>query len=69
MEELVATLEAIREKEARQQKFMAAIQGIDLDGNQEEIQETNDIVDLSGWKADKEGFGIGQGLGYVVQGG
>lgn len=70
MEELVATFNAIREKEAREQKFSAAIQGIDIDENKtQEQQEEDDITKLKGWRADKEGFGIGMGLGYVVQGG
>lgn len=68
MEELIATLNAIREKENREHKFFAAIQGIDLD-EEPEAEPENDIADLKGWKAQKEGFGIGMGLGYVVQGG
>ena len=38
MPELTATLTAIRERENNHNKFLAAIQGIDLDGN--ESQET-----------------------------
>jgi len=36
MPELAATLKAMYDSERRRQKFMAAIQGIDLDGNEEE---------------------------------
>lgn len=59
---------AIHEKENRNNKFLAAIQGVDLDGDSKE-EPADDIADLKGWKADKEGFGIGRGLGYVSQGG
>lgn len=70
MEELVATLNALREKEVRNNKFLAALQGIDMDEDQkQEEEDENDITKLKGWRADKEGFGIGHGLGYVVQGG
>ena len=41
------------------------LQGVDLDEKADE--DVKDIVDLDGWKAQKEGFGIGLGLGYEVQ--
>ncbi|NDB81490.1 MAG: hypothetical protein EB127_01885 [Alphaproteobacteria bacterium] len=63
-------VKAIHEKENRNNKFLAAIQGIDVDADpKEKVEEDNDIANLKGWKAQKEGFGIGQGLGYVSQGG
>jgi hypothetical protein len=61
VEELIVTVNAIREKESRDRKFAAAIQGIDLDA--EEVVE--DITDLKGFAAAQEGFGIGFGLGYM----
>ena len=65
MEELVATINAMREKESREQKFMAALQGVDLDEEEESRKE--DVTSLVGGKAAKEGFGIGMGLGHIVQ--
>ena len=61
VEELIVTVNAIREKESRDRKFAAALQGIDLD----EEEELNDITDLKGLAAAQEGFGIGMGLGYI----
>lgn len=62
MDELLLTLKAIRDKDSQQRKFLAAIQGIDLEENEKE-----DIADLKGVHA-QDGFGIGMGLGYEVQG-
>lgn len=80
MPELTAILEAKRENDYNDKKFMAAIQGIDLDkqtGKQNEWEEmkarvfsggkakdANDITALQGANAQKAGFGIGMGLGY-----
>lgn len=61
VEELIVTVNAIREKESRDRKFSAALQGIDLD----EDEAVNDITDLKGLAAAQEGFGIGMGLGYM----
>jgi len=66
IEELLATLKAMHDKEDRQNKFMAALQGIELEEKEEE--QTADIADLKGWRANKDGFGIGMGLGHVVEG-
>jgi hypothetical protein len=78
--ELTATLEAKRENDYNEKKFLAAIQGIDLDkqnGKQNAWEEMkarvfsggktnnpNDIVAFQGATAQKAGFGIGMGLGY-----
>jgi hypothetical protein len=78
--ELVATIEAKRESDYNEKKFLAAIQGIDLDkqsGKKNEWEEMkarvfsggktsnpNDIVAYQGTNAQKAGFGIGMGLGY-----
>jgi hypothetical protein len=66
VEELIVTLNAIGEKEKREQRFYAALKGINLD---EEDPKEDDITSLKGWQADKEGFGIGMGLGHIVDGG
>lgn len=55
----------MRDKEHRHNKFLAAMQGVDLD----EQTVTRDITSLQGASAEKAGFGIGQGLGYEKIGG
>jgi hypothetical protein len=81
MPELTATLESKRELDYAEKKFIAAIQGVDLDkqSGQEDAWEemkarvfsggkaanSNDIVALQGMNAQKAGFGIGMGLDYV----
>jgi len=80
MPELSATLNAKREAEYSEKKFLAAIQGIDIDkqsGKKDEWEEmkarvfsggkakdANDITALQGVNARNAGFGIGMGLGY-----
>ena len=83
MPELIATLEISRELDYTEKKFLAAIQGVDLDGQtnknkgQKEWEDmkarvfsggktgdSNDIVALQGFAAQKAGFGIGHGLDY-----
>jgi len=80
MPELMATLESKRELDYQEKKFLAAIQGVDLDkdsGKQnawEEMkarvfsnggtEDPNDVVALQGANAQKAGFGIGMGLSY-----
>ena len=65
IEELLVTLDAIRKKNKADQKFLAALQGIDLD---EEISSSeDDIVKIKGFRAQQEGFGIGEGLGHIVE--
>ena len=63
MEEILATVKAIRDKSNQEREFQAAIQGVDLD--ESSISTTaRDITTLSGREAVKAGFGIGMGLGY-----
>lgn len=80
MPELTATLSAKREDEYNHKKFLAAMQGVDLDkesGKQNAWEEmkarvfsggkagnSNDVVALQGVNAQKAGFGIGMGLSY-----
>ena len=80
MPELTATLAAKREDDYNHKKFLAAMQGVDLDkqsGKQDAWEEmkarvfsggkatgANDVVALQGANAQKAGFGIGMGLSY-----
>jgi ABC-type iron transport system FetAB ATPase subunit len=64
MEELILTVKASRDKEDREKRFLAAINGVDLD----EQQEVGDISDLQGREAQREGFGINEGLGFMQMG-
>lgn len=80
MPELLKTLEVRRELDYTEKKFLAGIQGIDLDkqsGKQDAWEEMkarvfskgktsnpNDIVALQGQNAINAGFGIGMGLQY-----
>lgn len=59
------TLKASRKKEDEARKFLAGINGIDLQDNAEE-KEYSDIIDLNkSFQAEKEGFGTNEGLGFM----
>ena len=60
----MATLKAIREKDERDKRFFASLQGVDLESNSQP-EEVDDITTLTGYQASKEGFGLGMGLGYI----
>lgn len=64
IEELLATLNAVRKKDEADKRFLAALQGVDLD---ESSSEDEDITSIRGVRAKQDGFGIGLGLGYVVE--
>ena len=80
MPELAATLNAKRENDYNEKKFLAAIQGIDLDKqsgksnawedmkarvfSKGQATSANDVLSLQGVNAQKAGFGIGMGLTY-----
>ncbi len=80
MAELTETLNAKREAEYSDKKFMAAMQGVDLDKQSAQpdaweamkakafsggaTSDPNDILALQGANAQKAGFGIGMGLSY-----
>jgi hypothetical protein len=78
MPELVTTLSTQRDLDYQEKKFLAAIQGVDLDsqsGKEDAWEEmknrilykgkgSNDITTLTGRKAAQAGFGIGMGLDY-----
>ena len=62
IDELNAVLEASRGKEEREMKFMAAMNGVDLE---ESSKESEDVTTLQNPNlAAKEGFGAGEGLGF-----
>lgn len=81
MQELTKTLDAKREDDYNTKKFMAAIQGVDLDKNNDagnkwedmkakvfsKGKATNgkDVLALQGANAQRAGFGIGMGLSYT----
>lgn len=80
MSELFTTISSKRDLDYEEKKFLAAIQGVDLDkqsGKQNEWEEMkarvfsgggtsdpNDVLSLQGQNAAKAGFGIGMGLDY-----
>lgn len=64
IEELLKILDAARNKDLQDKKFMAQIQGIDLDKD----ESTEDLADLKGIHASQAGFGIGLGIGYSLEG-
>jgi hypothetical protein len=80
MPEIVATLKIKRDLDYSQKKFLAAMQGVDLDkasGKQDAWSEmkarvfsngkaanAKDVLALQGVNAQKAGFGIGLGLDY-----
>lgn len=61
LDELLATLNAYRDQKREEQKFLAALQGVDLSES-----TPADITHLSGYDAAQQGFGIGMGLGHSV---
>jgi hypothetical protein len=80
MSELTSILNVSREQDYQNKKFLAAMQGVDLDqssGKKNEWEEmkarvfsggqatdSNDILAYQGMNASKAGFGIGMGLDY-----
>jgi len=66
LEELMVTLNAARDREYRERKFLAAMQGVDLD---EANAEPGDVSSLMNARnAQSEGFGINEGLGFMQLG-
>ena len=69
MPELVAILEAKNNQDYEDRKFLAALQGVNIDESSSSENATsnpNDILALQGAAATRAGFGIGQGLDYEV---
>lgn len=69
----------MQKTESEKRKFLASIQGIELDGGEQEesksfedvrrkalgiTADATDVVSLQGQFASEAGFGIGAGLGY-----
>jgi hypothetical protein len=83
MPELIQTLKSMQKTESEKRKFLAGIQGVEL--NEEEVTNEgptfddikrralgidaskDDVVSLQGALAAESGFGIGAGLGYVKE--
>lgn len=79
MPELVQTFKSMQKTEEEKRKFLASLQGINLNSEEktegptfEDIQRkalkidasADDVVSLQGPLAAQQGFGIGAGLGY-----
>lgn len=82
MQELTSILVAKREKDYEDKKFLAAIQGVNLDSASNtdpqkkwedlkarafsggKVNDSNDILSLTGNTAKQKGFGIGRGLEF-----
>lgn len=69
----------MQKTESEKRKFLASIQGVELDGGEQEgnksfedvrrnalgiSADASDVVSLQGQFASEAGFGIGAGLGY-----
>ena len=83
MPEMVQTFKSMQKTESEKRKFLASIQGVDLDesSNNEEGSSfedvkrralginasANDVVSLQGSFASEAGFGIDAGLGYRIE--
>lgn len=59
MDEIMLLLKSLRDKVNDERRFLAAMQGIDLNEQQE------DVADFKDYQA---GFGVGMGLGYESDG-
>ena len=67
--ELLALLESSRKQIEDERRFLAAIQGVDLDEDKSSSEEEHrDIVGLHGFQAFNEGFGINAGIGVLELG-
>ena len=80
LSEIMAIISSKRELDYQEKKFLAAIQGVDLDKNNGDqdawekmkakhfsggkTSDGNDVIALQGANAAKAGFGIGMGLSY-----
>ena len=61
----MALLDVSRKKDYEGKKFIAAINGVDLE---EQSPVNEDILELQGFNATHVGFGIDQGLGAMTMG-
>jgi hypothetical protein len=60
---LNALIKASRDKEEREMKFLAAINGVELGEDQGEPEDVTALQ--NSMVAQKEGFGVGEGLGFL----
>jgi hypothetical protein len=81
MPELIQTFKSMQKSEDEKRKFLAMLQGVDLNEDKkegptfEDIQRramgintaADDVVSLQGAFAAEAGFGIGAGLGYAKE--
>jgi len=83
MPEIIQTFKSMQKTESEKRKFLASIQGVDLDesSNNEEgssfedvrrralgiTTSADDVVSLQGGLAAEAGFGINAGLGYRIE--
>ncbi len=79
MPEMVQTFRSMQKTEGDKRKFLASLQGIDLNEDNEEEKtfddirrkalginaSADDVVSLQGSFAQEAGFGVGAGLGYT----
>ena len=61
----MAIIEIIRKKDNDDKRFLAAINGVDLDA-EEEVSDVSDLMNLK--VARDEGFGVNEGLGFMQMG-
>ena len=81
MPELIQTLQSMNKREEKERRFLAGLQGVNLDSDEEKEGPSfedirrralginasgDDVVSLQGALAAESGFGIGAGLGYEV---
>ena len=79
MPELIQTFKSMQKTEDEKRKFLASLQGVNLNEEEKEEGPTfddirrralglnvngNDVISLQGQFASEAGFGIGAGLGY-----
>jgi hypothetical protein len=82
MPELIQTFKSMQKTEEEKRKFLAMLQGVDLNDSSEEDSPSfddvrrkalgieasgDDVVSLQGQFASEAGFGIGAGLGYAKE--
>ncbi len=77
---MIQTFKAMQKTEEDKRRFLASLQGINLDEEKQEDKtfddirrkalginaSANDVVSLQGAFASEAGFGIGEGLGYTT---
>jgi hypothetical protein len=62
IDELIHTLNAYRKRQSEDQKFFAALQGVDLSD-----KEPENITEMTPSQVVSSGFGVGMGLGHSIQ--